>query len=66
MDTIKENGQMSLENFKKKVEEEIKTANYIGKATRMRLLTEVNDDLEIYLEDNFTPQETLMALVMGY
>lgn len=56
---------MSLENFKKKVEEELNKM-YPNHTENQQLMKESENILDLYLENNFTPQETVMALVMGY
>lgn len=59
------NKQMSLEDFKKAVMKELMNGNYTI-AEKKDLQTKIDDNLEIYLEDNLTPQETVQALRMGY
>ena len=63
--TMNTNKQMSLENFKKAVEKEIMMSNYTIQVKNV-LKKRMQNDLDLYLEDNLTPQETVLALLMGY
>lgn len=56
---------MSLEEFKKAVKEEM-IKNFKNREHAIRFYEESENYLDLYLEDNLTPQETVMALKMGY
>lgn len=58
------NKQMSLEDFKKAVEKDIMMSNNTT-VVKNGLMKMVDDNLEIYLDDNFTLRETVHALQMG-
>lgn len=59
------NKQMSLEDFKKAVEKDIMMSNNTT-VVKNGLMKMIDDNLEIYLDDNFTLRETVQALQMGY
>lgn len=65
MATIKDNGQMSLEEFKKAVKEEM-IKNIKNREHAIRFYEECENILDLYLEINLPPRETVQALRMGY
>ncbi len=58
------NQQITLEEYKKQVAEEIRKLN-IGEAAKTRLLTEVGDALQMYLEDNYPPEIVAQGMASG-
>lgn len=60
-----DNKQMSLEEFKKAVKEEM-IKNIKNREHAIRFYEECENILDLYLEINLPPRETVQALRMGY
>ncbi len=55
---------MTLEEYKKKVKEELVKAGYPQQAEF--LMKEYDEDMETFLKDGWSPLETASAMEMGY
>ena len=56
--------QMSLEDYKKKVEKEL--VNQVGMNRSKNLMKEYEQDFQMFLESKYSPQLTATAMLMGY